>query len=90
MLRLPAFPAGQRGQWQLIGFFDTAGATLQKNPWLAGDNHRTLSGAGVGVSWSQANDYLVRAFYARKVGSEPALSAPDRSGRFWVQAVKFL
>lgn len=89
-LRLPAFPAGQRGQWQLIGFFDTAGATLQKNPWLAGDNHRTLSGAGVGVSWSQANDYLVRAFYARKVGSEPALSAPDRSGRFWVQAVKFL
>jgi hemolysin activation/secretion protein len=89
-LRLPRFSAEQRGQLQLIGFFDTASATLNKNPWLAGDNRRTLSGAGVGVSWSKTNDFMLRAFYARKVGNEPALSAPDRSGRLWVQAVKFL
>jgi hypothetical protein len=31
----------------------------------------------------------VRAYYAVKVGSEDALSAPDKSGRFWVQAVKY-
>jgi hemolysin activation/secretion protein len=89
-LRLPQFSTVQRGQLQLIGFFDTASATLDKNPWRASDNRRTLSGAGVGVTWSETNDFMLRAFYARKVGNEPALSAPDRSGRFWVQAVKFL
>jgi hemolysin activation/secretion protein len=89
-LRLPQFSTVQRGQLQLIGFFDTASATLDKKPWRAGDNRRTLNGAGVGVTWSESNDFMLRAFYARKVGNEPALSAPDRSGRFWVQAVKFL
>jgi hypothetical protein len=31
----------------------------------------------------------VKAYYARKLGSEDAQSAPDKSGRFWVQAVKY-
>jgi hypothetical protein len=31
----------------------------------------------------------VKAFYARKLGSEDARSAPDKAGRFWVQAVKY-
>jgi hypothetical protein len=32
---------------------------------------------------------MVRAYYARKLGGEAAQSAPDRSGRFWIQAVKY-
>jgi hemolysin activation/secretion protein len=48
-----------------------------------------LSGAGVGVYWTQSRDFAVKAFYARKLGSEAATSAPDRSGRFWVQGVKY-
>jgi len=32
---------------------------------------------------------VVRMVYARRIGNDPARSAPDRSGRFWVQLVKY-
>jgi hemolysin activation/secretion protein len=63
--------------------------TLNRDPWQAGPNHRTLSGAGIGVNWADRDNFLVRAFYAHKLGSESASSAPDRSGRFWIQLVKY-
>ena len=87
-LRLPT-PIQFPGQMQLIGFVDTGSVTTHKNPWDAGDNRRTLSGAGVGLNWSDTNNFLVRAFYAHKLGNEVAKSAPDKSGRFWIQAVKY-
>ena len=87
-MRLPT-PVQLPGQVQLIGFVDTGSVTINKNPWDAGDNRRTLSGAGVGLNWSDTNNFLVKAFYARKLGNEAATSAPDKSGRFWVQAVKY-
>ena len=87
-LRLPT-PIQFPGQMQLIGFIDTGSVTTHKNPWDAGDNRRTLSGAGVGLNWSDTNNFLVRAFYAHKLGNEVAQSAPDKSGRFWIQAVKY-
>ena len=79
----------QPGQLQLIGFVDNGSVTINRNPWTAGPNHRTLSGAGVGFVWSSANDFVLKAYYARKLGSEMATSAPDSAGRFWVQAVKY-
>ena len=88
-MRLPT-PAQLPGQMQLIGFVDTGTVSINKNPWPeAGPNRRTLSGAGVGLNWSDTNNFMVRAFYARKLGNEAAESAPDKSGRFWVQAVKY-
>lgn len=87
-MRVPT-PAQLPGQVQLIGFVDTGTVTIHKNPWDAGNNRRTLSGAGVGLNWSETNNFLVRAFYAGKLGSEAAQSAPDKSGRFWIQAVKY-
>jgi hemolysin activation/secretion protein len=87
-VRVPT-PVQLPGQVQLIGFVDTGSVTTHKNPWEAGDNRRTLSGAGVGLNWSEANNFMVRTFYARKLGSEAAQSAPDKSGRFWIQAVKY-
>ncbi|MDO8250292.1 MAG: ShlB/FhaC/HecB family hemolysin secretion/activation protein, partial [Rhodoferax sp.] len=87
-VRVPT-PVQLPGQVQLIGFVDTGSVTTHKNPWEAGDNRRTLSGAGVGLNWSDTNNFMVRAFYARKLGSEAAQSAPDKSGRFWIQAVKY-
>ena len=87
-LALPQF-SGQNGQVQLIAFVDTGSVTLNKSPWLAGVNQRVLSGAGVGINWSEANNFMVRAYYAVKVGDEVATSAPDASGRFWIQAVKY-
>ena len=41
----------------LIGFVDTGTVNLNKNPWAAGDNHRTLSGAGVGLTWADYNNF---------------------------------
>jgi hemolysin activation/secretion protein len=77
------------GQVQLVGFIDSGAVTFSRNPWATGANTRKLSGAGVGLNWSVGDSFFVKAFYAHKVGSEPATSAPDASGRFWVQGVKY-
>ena len=87
--QLPKFSEQMPGQLQLIGFVDTGTVTINKNPWVAGPNRRTLSGAGVGINWSETNNFMVRTYYAFKLGDEVATSAPDRSGRFWIQAVKY-
>lgn len=76
-------------QWQLIGFVDAGRVDINKNPWTDARNHRSLSGAGLGVNWSDYNNFVVKAYYAKKLGNEAATSAPDKSGRFWIQAVKY-
>lgn len=86
---LPKFSEQMPGQLQLIAFVDTGTVTINKNPWAAGSNRRTLSGAGMGLNWSETNNFIVKAYYARKLGSEAATSAPDASGRFWIQGVKY-
>jgi hemolysin activation/secretion protein len=88
-LDLPRFTGTLPGQVQLVAFVDAGAVTLNKEPWAAGENHRRLSGAGVGAIWSDPGNFMVRTFYAHKLGHEPAQSAPDRSGRFWVQLVKY-
>jgi hypothetical protein len=32
---------------------------------------------------------MLRTYYARKLGNEKATSAPDKSGRVWIQGVKY-
>lgn len=76
------------GQVQLIGFVDTGRVRLNRNPWDGGDNYRSLHGAGIGVNWTRHDTFAVRATLARRLGSEPATSAPDDKSRFWLQAVK--
>ncbi len=88
-LLLPRFSERMAGQLQLVGFVDTGRINVNRNPWSSGPNRRTLSGAGVGLIWSDSNNFLLRAYYAVKVGDETATSAPDASGRFWIQAVKY-
>lgn len=85
---LPAFTA-IAGQLQLAGFVDTGTVKLNRHVWSPGENRRTLSGAGVGLSWTGANALLVKAYYAHKLGNAKATSAPDSAGRFWLQAVKY-
>lgn len=77
------------GQVQLVGFIDAGAVTINRDPWVQGTNTRKLAGAGVGVNWSVGSDFFVKAFYAHKVGSEAATSAPDAKGRLWVQGVKY-
>jgi hemolysin activation/secretion protein len=88
-MQLPKLWEQMRGQMQLIGFVDTGSVTINKNPWAAGSNTRHLSGAGVGMTWAENNNFFLRAYYARKLGGATAISAPDRSGRFWLQVVKY-
>ena len=88
-MQLPKLSEQMPGQLELVGFIDTGRVTLNKNPWTVGDNRRTLSGAGIGLNWSAYNNFVVRTSYARKIGSGTATSAPDKSGRFWIQAVKY-
>lgn len=88
-MQLPKLSEQMPGQLELVGFIDTGSVTLNKNPWTIGDNRRTLSGAGIGLNWSAYNNFVVRTSYARKLGSGTATSAPDKSGRFWIQAVKY-
>lgn len=77
------------GALHLLGFVDAGRITINKDPWFPGDNERSLSSAGVGLSWSEPGNWSVRSYYAWKLGSEDAISAPDKSGRFWIQAVKY-
>ncbi len=86
---LPRYFERLPGQMQLIGFVDSGSVKVNKNSWSAGQNKRTLSSAGVGLNWSGANDFVVKAYYAFKLGGEVTASAPDSSGRFWIQAMKY-
>jgi hemolysin activation/secretion protein len=77
------------GQVHLLGFVEAGHVRINKDPWDNAPNERNLYGAGVGVSWSDPGNYSVRAYYAAALGSEEAMSAPDKGGRFWIQAIKY-
>ncbi|HCN88669.1 MAG TPA: peptide transporter [Oxalobacteraceae bacterium] len=86
---LPKVSERMPGQLQLTGFVDNGSVTLNKNSWSAGPTRRTLSGTGIGLTWVDNNDFVVKAFYAHKLGDAVATSAPDSTSRFWLQAVKY-
>lgn len=77
------------GKMQLIGFVDTGTVQANKYVWTSEQNTRNLSGAGIGLNWTGTNNFLVKTYYARKLGDETATSAPDKSGRIWIQGVKY-
>jgi len=88
-LLLPAFWDTMPGQMHLIGFADTGTGTIHKDPWTDEDNHRTLSGAGIGLTWADYDNFIAKVYYAHKLGNEVATAAPDASGQIWLQAVKY-
>lgn len=77
------------GLWQATAFMDSGHVRLNKDPWMAGDNGRTLTGAGFGLNVSQPENWNIKASLAWKVGSEEPTSDVDRNPRGWVQAVKY-
>jgi hemolysin activation/secretion protein len=87
-LRLARLSEWSHGDLQAVAFVDHGEVTINKNPWAAGTNSRSLSAAGVGLTWADRHNLLVKVSYAFKLGSERATSAPDRSGRLWVQISK--
>ncbi|EMS81613.1 ShlB/FhaC/HecB family hemolysin secretion/activation protein [Desulfotignum phosphitoxidans] len=88
-LLLPTIWQSMPGQMHLIGFADTGTGTINKDPWTAEDNHRTLSGAGIGLTWADYDNFSLSVSYAHRLGNEAATAAPDDSGQFWFQIVKY-
>ena len=86
---LPHWSPRGIGQLQLVGFIDTGSVTLNKNPWSAESNQRSLSGVGIGLNWYAADKFQLRLAYAHKLGNEAARSAPDANDRLWLQAIKY-
>ncbi len=87
--RLSNYAGSVPGQLHLVGFVDAGSVTINRKPWTNANNHRNLSAAGVGLTWADYNNFTVRTFYGWKLGNEPATSAPDKNGRFWIQAIKY-
>lgn len=88
-LLLPKFYVRMPGQMHLLALIDTGTVTVNKDPWSPESNSRTLSGAGVGFTWMDANDFSLKTYYARKLGNEAAKSGPDSPGHFWIRIVKY-
>lgn len=74
--------------WQLSTFVDHGEVRLNKDTWSSGENHRSLSAAGVGGRWA-AYGWQVNALAAWKLGNADPQSDVDRSPRVWAQVVKF-
>ena len=74
--------------WQLSTFIDHGEVRLNKDTWASGENHRSLSGAGLGARWA-AHGWQVSAVTAWKLGNTDPQSDVDRSPRVWAQVVRF-
>ncbi|WP_157040600.1 ShlB/FhaC/HecB family hemolysin secretion/activation protein [Selenomonas sp. oral taxon 478] len=82
---------GDTNVWQMIVFVDGGHVSIYHEgyPGYTGSDSRSLYGAGLGVNWSNDDNWVARVNYAWKLGHEPAVSDSDRSGRFWFQVYKF-
>ena len=82
---------GDTNVWQMIVFVDGGHVSIYHEgyPGYTGPDSRSLYGAGLGVNWSNDDNWVARVNYAWKLGHEPAVSDSDRSGRFWFQVYKF-
>lgn len=74
---------------QMTAFVDCGHVKLNKNPYSADANGRTLAGYGLGFIFSRPGDYVLRLDYSWKLSGSAATSDTDRSGRFWLQGVKY-
>ena len=79
---------GSTNAWQLSTFLDHGAVRVNKDAWSDGENHRSLSGAGVGARWA-AYGWQINTVAAWKLGNDDAQSDVDRSPRVWAQVVRF-
>lgn len=87
-LALSQLFGGFPGTLQAIAFIDVGTVKFAHRPWFAGNNAAHRSGIGGGLIWAGPENFLLKASYAHKLSDAPALSEPDRPGRFWFQIVK--
>jgi hemolysin activation/secretion protein len=68
---------------QVSGFIDSSWAKLNSNPWDGGKNERSLSGAGIGATWTDPHFRLGINAAWRVGGEEPLSDTTDRTPRIW-------
>jgi hemolysin activation/secretion protein len=73
------------GAWQAAAFFDSEHIVVDHNPWVAGANSATLSGAGLGLNWSGPNLWTAKLQLAARVGGVPSLVHDPSSMRVWAE-----
>lgn len=73
--------------WQLSTFVDHGQVRLNKNTWADEDNHRSLSGAGVGARWA-AHGWQISTVAAWRLGNADGESDVSRTPRVWAQVVR--
>jgi hemolysin activation/secretion protein len=87
-----SFGFGRFGQFQVVGFIDSAQVTVNQNPWFPGTNRATLSGAGGGINWlgpklnwAGEGRLSARTYIATPVGPVPDLVGKTDSVRAWME-----
>lgn len=84
-LRYPLWQQ-DKNQIQLAGFLDHGGVKLECHKQAAGENHRYLQGAGVGILLTRSDEGFLRADYAWPLGAErPRNDRNNASGHFWLR-----
>lgn len=89
-----------RPELQTIAFYDHGWIKQSHDANYLGSpqvNAGTLKGAGLGISWNQPGNFIVKAVWARRIGDNPfanPLNGKDQDGsldknRFWLTAIKF-
>ncbi|WP_277373337.1 ShlB/FhaC/HecB family hemolysin secretion/activation protein [Pseudomonas sp. AA-38] len=73
--------------WQLSTFVDHGEVRLNKDAWTVDDNHRSLSGAGLGAQWA-SNGWQISTVAAWRLGNADAESDVSRTPRVWAQVVR--
>jgi hemolysin activation/secretion protein len=73
------------GTWQASAFFDSEHIVVNKNPWVAGTNSATLSGAGLGLNWSGPQQWSAKLQLAERIGAVPTLIHDPSSVRVWAE-----
>ena len=78
------------GLWQASAFLDTGHVKPYKNNPVPGSrNSAHVSSVGLGLNWYGANDWVLSAAVARRIGSKPELLAGQNTRtRVWVQLRK--
>ena len=74
---------------ELVGLFDYGESRINHHAFVQGNNTRELSGAGIGINFTGSGGWLMRSAWSWRTSSEPATSDTPRSGRGWLQLVKF-
>ena len=79
---------GGFGQWQAVAFVDSARLVLNQNAWSNAKNRATLSGAGLGLNLTTADQWRAKAYLATPIGQIPTQLGSTRSTRAWIEVGK--